>query len=78
MNVKEVEVQAESMDSTVVVKWGEQNHLPPPTGTVLLQCEAGSKVQSVPLDCPVMFSPATWCVFFNSIWGLRKNDKDCV
>ena len=37
MDVKQVEVQTESIDTTVTVKWGEHGHLPLTSGTVVLK-----------------------------------------
>ena len=67
-NFKEVEGQTDSIDTTVTVKWGEQNHLPLPAGTVVLKYEVGSNVSSLPLDYPVMSSPAP--LVFHPVWGL--------
>ena len=70
MDVKQVEVQTESIDTTVTVKWGEHGHLPLTSGTVVL------KYQDKPMavDYPVMSSPVTWV--FHPLWGLGKYDDD--
>ena len=65
------------------MKWGENNFLTLPPGTVVLRYEAGSyeesKVKQFPLDYPVMSSPAP--MVFHPVWGLGKyidNDDEHI
>ena len=74
LNVKKVEVQTDPMDTTVIVKWGEENHIPLPTGTVVLKIELGPEVTYVPINYPAMSSPAPWV--HHPLWGLGKLEDD--
>ena len=77
--IKESEVQTDFTDTTtstgVTVKWGEKDTLTLPPGTVVLRYEPGSyeetKVKELPLDYPVMSSPAS--LVFHPVLGVYYN-----
>ena len=78
-------MQTDFTDTTtdVTVKWGEKDTLTLPPGTVVLRYEPGSyeetKVKELPLDYPVMSSPAS--LVFHPVWGLGEyldNDKEHI
>ena len=68
VTVKQVEVQTESIDTMVAVKWGEHGHLSLPSGTMVLKY----KDKSTAVDYPMMSSPVTWV--FHPLWEIGKYD----
>ena len=75
---KESEVQTDSSETSVAVKWGRSQEITLPPGTVVLKYDE-SELKEVPLDYPVMSSPATWV--FHPLWGLGKfhdNDEEHI
>ena len=73
-NVKEAEVQTESVKSNVAVKWGKSGQFPLPHGTTILKYDGGFNLDDYPIDYPVMSPPATWVL--HPIWGLGKIEDD--
>ena len=65
--VKEAGVQTETSDTGVAVKWGNSKEVTLPPGTVVLKYEE-AELKEVPVDYPVMSSPATWV--YHPFWGL--------
>ena len=65
-------MQAETSATCVIVKWGNSQELTLPPGTVVLKYEESDSkdLKEVPLDYPVMSSPATWVC--HPLWGLGK------
>ena len=70
--VKNSEVQTESSDTGVTVKRGKSDALTLPPGTVILRYKESTakRLEEVPLDYPVMSSPAT--MVYHPVWGLGE------